>query len=96
MGFRYDGKLQSIHHVEDYEIVDDLTTKIAEMYPDPRPPHFLYTLGPAIRPAKEVKTGPIHGKSRLKCMLDTLLTSDTVAEAHAITKERANAAGISL
>ena len=50
--------------------------------------HFIYKLGPAIKPLKEVKTGNIYRSGRVWAMLDTLLTADTISEARDISKER--------
>ncbi|HEY5589106.1 MAG TPA: hypothetical protein VIK86_09155, partial [Candidatus Paceibacterota bacterium] len=50
--------------------------------------HFVYDLGPAIRPTKEVKTGNIYPSGRVWCHLDTLLTCDTISEARDISRER--------
>ena len=50
--------------------------------------HFIYKLGPAIVPSKEVKTGNIYPNGRVWAMLDTLLTSDTISEARDISKHR--------
>ena len=50
--------------------------------------YFVYKLGPAIIPAKEVKNGKIYPNGRVWAMLDTLLTADTIAEACNISKAR--------
>lgn len=49
---------------------------------------FVYKLGPAIIPPKEVKNGEIYPNGRVWAMLDTLLTSDTISEARDISKNR--------
>lgn len=41
--------------------------------------HFVYTLGPAIKPGHIVKTGNLYANGRVWAMIDTLLTSDTIA-----------------
>lgn len=89
IAFRYHGKLQSIHHIEGYVISTNMHSEIAEM-PDKEwdDPHFIYTLGPAIIPSKEVKTGSIYPNGRVWCHLDTLLTCDTISEARDLTKKR--------
>lgn len=89
LGFRYDGQLQSIHHVEDYVVTKNLHDQIPEL-PDKEEdkPYFVYTLGEPIRPSKVVKTGKIYASGRVRAMIDTLLTSDTIAEARDISKER--------
>ncbi|MBP3327264.1 MAG: hypothetical protein J6L77_12715 [Coprococcus sp.] len=50
--------------------------------------YFVYKLGPAIIPPKEVKNGKIYPNGRVWAMLDTLLTSDTISEARDISKAR--------
>ena len=88
IAFRYDSKLQSIHHVADYEIV----TNLGPVFPDQPDvecgPRFLYHLGPPIRPARETPVGARWRATRVWCFIDTLLTSDTVVEALEITKRR--------
>jgi hypothetical protein len=81
MGFRYDGRLQSIHHVEGAEVIRNFHRHFPE-YPDQEDdPHFLYRLGPPIRPPQEVKTGKIFRNGRKWAMLDLLLTSKTISDA---------------
>jgi hypothetical protein len=75
IAFRYNGQLQSIYHIESYEIVENINNHIPEMSPGIWEPHFLYKLGPAIKPNKTVKTGNIYRNGRVWCMFDTL--SDT-------------------
>lgn len=50
--------------------------------------YFVYKLGPAIIPTKEVENGKIYPNGRVWAMLDTLLTSDTISEARDISKAR--------
>jgi len=90
IAFRYHGKLQSIHHIEGYEIFENPHDKLAEI---PRKvqwgPHFLYTLGPAFSPARELRTGPRIQRNRWAwCMLDTLFTSKTISDAERLSKRR--------
>lgn len=90
IAFRYDGKLQSIHHIEKYTITDNLHPFIPEI-PDVElsEKHFVYDLGPAIIPSKEIRTGKkIVRSNRVWAQLDTLLTSDTITEAMEISKAR--------
>ena len=89
IAFRYDGHLQSIHHVDDYEVITDF----GSFFPDQpseelEEQYFLYYLGPPIRPAKPTRVGARWRAARHWCFIDTLLTSDTVAEALEATKER--------
>lgn len=89
IAFRYYGQLQSIHHIEDYVVTKNLHDEIPEM-PDyiESSDYFIYKLGPGITPTKTVKTGKIYASGRKWAMLDTLFTSDTIAEACNISKER--------
>lgn len=88
IGFRYQGKLQSIHHIEDYEVVTDMHARIPEIPEGTWEPHHLYTLGPAFGPSKEVHTGRIYRNGRVWCMLDTLFTFDTISEARDASQRR--------
>ncbi|HKZ69441.1 MAG TPA: hypothetical protein VJL59_07355 [Anaerolineales bacterium] len=89
LGFRYGGKLQSIHHVEKYQVVNDLSKHIPEIGTDlDSRDHFLYKLGPAIIPDREVRTGNIYRNGRVWAAIDLLLTSKTISEARDLTKKR--------
>lgn len=50
--------------------------------------HYIYKLGPAIKPDHVVKTGGLYASGRVWAMLDTLLTADTIKEASEISKNR--------
>ena len=92
IAFRYDGKLQSIHHIESYAITDNLHTFVPEI-PDAKlsEMYFVYDLGPAIIPSKNIRAGKrVVRAGRVWAQLDTLLTSDTITEAMEISKERKN------
>lgn len=96
LGFRYGGCLQSIRHVESYEIVTRPHDHIPEINPNKDwsdEPHFLYTLGPPIVPSSAVKTGNLYASGRVWAALDLLLTSVTIVEAASKTKERLAKAG---
>ena len=88
LGFRYDGKLQSIHHIESWQIVDNMHEAFPEINAVGWEPHFLYTLGDSIIPQKEVKTGKIYPSGRVWAMLDLLLTCSTISEARDLTQKR--------
>jgi hypothetical protein len=91
LAFRYDGRLQTIHHVEAVIPITDIQTYMPELNPGPwTTPHFLYTLGPAIRPTKRVVTGKFFRNGRVWAMLDLLLTSESIAQARDLTKSRCN------
>ena len=57
IAFRYNGILQSIHHIESYTVTKNLHSAIIEM-PDVEEmdEHFVYNLGEPIIPSKTVKT----------------------------------------
>lgn len=89
IAFRYNGKLQSIHYIEDYEISDNLNNQIPNMPNQPLDsPYLVYTLGPAII-RENVKTGNIVRATRRWAMLDTLLTEDTIYDACELSNRRA-------
>jgi len=92
LGFRYHGQLQSIHHVEGYELVRDMHQAIPEI--DSAQwrarnvgEYIVYKLGEPIRPTHRVTSGPIRN-NRYNVALDLLLTSPSVIEAARKTKER--------
>lgn len=88
LAFRYGGRLQSIHHVEDARVIRNFHPYFHE-YPDKEDrPHFLYRLGPAIHPGHEVRAGKVFRSARVWAMLDLLLTSKTISEAHERSKKR--------
>ncbi|MEX1254728.1 MAG: hypothetical protein WEE64_10340 [Dehalococcoidia bacterium] len=93
IAFRYYGALQSIHHLDDYEVVTNMHERIPEI-PDGEwgEPFFLYTLGPAFAPSHRLPTGKIYPSGRVWCMLDTLFTYPTIAEARDASQARWNAA----
>jgi hypothetical protein len=89
IGFRYDGRLQSIHHVKSSKVVDDLHSEIPEIqHCKWQKGYIIYTLGPSIRPSKEVRTGKIFRAARVQAMLDLLLTCKTISQARNLTQER--------
>lgn len=88
IGFRYDGKLQWIRHVEDFEVVSDLKNRIPGCRFQLKGPHYLYTLGAPIKPAKEVRNGKVRMANRVKAAIDLLLTCDTISEAGERTRKR--------
>lgn len=89
IGFRHHGKVQSVHFVEKVDVVVNLR-KVHKKWPEGSDPVFLYTLGPPMSPAKEVKTGGVFAVNSHFCAIDTLLSGAyaTVAEAVAETNRR--------
>jgi hypothetical protein len=89
IGFRYDGRLQSVHHIDKFEIVQNLAaynSNWLETVSD----RFVYTLGPPMRPPREMRTGKIYRNGRVRCAIDTLLSGefDTISDARDETKRR--------
>jgi len=91
IGFRYHGKLQSVHHIDSYQVTEDLSA-LNPLWPKTVLFHFVYRLGPAMRPASEIRTGNIFRAGRVYCALDTLLSGalKTISEARDETKRRLN------
>lgn len=92
IAFRHDGRLQAIHHVDGVETF----TNPHDIFPHAEdvvvPAHYCLRLGPAIKPGKPVKNGPkIVMNMRVWCMIDTLLSCDTITDALAATKKRLGA-----
>ncbi len=92
IAFRWDGQLQSVHHVDGYEVITDFHPYFQTVPSAEVDPHFLYHLGPPMRPAHAVKTGSIYPSGRVWAHLDLLLTSATISEARDRTKAREKAA----
>jgi hypothetical protein len=88
IAFRYNARLQSIHHIEGYEVFTNPHEKFPEIPEKKWPPHFLYKLGRAFGPANEVRTGKIYPNGRVWCMLDTLFTEETISDARDLSKRR--------
>jgi hypothetical protein len=89
IGFRYNGRLQGVHHVEGSVIVHDLHDAFREAKAGAvTGAHFVHTLGPRIAPPHEVKLGKLHPSGRYYAEIDLLLTSSTVQEAVTATKRR--------
>jgi hypothetical protein len=93
LAFRFKGKLLSVHHVDHYDIDDDLSKyidgidgkqwlrrKVGTM--------LIYKLGPPILPAHDVTVGKIYATGRYWIALDLLLTCKTIFEARNLTKKR--------
>jgi hypothetical protein len=103
LGFRYNGRLQSIHHVEQCECVTDLGMKCPGFIKSKwkrsarsrrSRQYLLYRLGPPICPTQEVRTHNVRTKrrifmnARVWAALDLLLTRKTIAEARDRTQKR--------
>jgi hypothetical protein len=96
LGFRYGGELKSIHHVETYTVINNFAPHFTDKSTPIERPHYLYSLGPAIKPARPVPTNAngnsIWGSGRRWIFIDLLLTAGSVADADYLTKQRLAAA----
>lgn len=97
LGFRFDGKLQQVRHVQDYRVTDDNHAGFEPLkgkvdWSDER--HWVFSLGPVMKPMHEVGTGNLYRAQRVWVALDLLLTCETIAEARDKTKLRLAEAGI--
>jgi hypothetical protein len=89
IAFRYDGRLQTIHHVEGASVFDDPHAMFDDARSSKEESHYLFRLGPAMAPPHEVRNGPkIQRSNRVWCMLDLLLTSATISDAWLETQKR--------
>jgi hypothetical protein len=92
IGFRYDGALQSIHHIVNTTVTKDLAEIAAPGVLPSLPvadPHFIYELGPAIRPSASVPNGARITRSiRVWAAIDALLTSSSISDARKNTRAR--------
>jgi hypothetical protein len=89
LGFRYRGALQSVRHVDAFEVVENLS-KCDKRWPPTDRDYFVYKLGPPMRVAKPVRTSALYRNARVWCAIDTLLSGafETIAEARNETKRR--------
>lgn len=89
IGFRYHGKLQSVHHIDSFEIVVNLA-KYNRLWPKSDSDRFVYRLGPPMRPPSEVRTGNIFRNGRVWCAIDTLLSGafHSISDARDETQHR--------
>ncbi len=94
IAFRYGGALKAIHHIDEAVVTKDLADVApGKLAPCPvAHPHFLYSLGPAMRPHHHVPAGPkVRQSTRVWAALDLLLTAPTITEAMLESKKRAAA-----
>lgn len=88
IAFRYNGKLQSIHHIDKYEVFTNPSLHFSGVPKVTWRPHYLYHLGTAMRPGHVVKLGKIYPSARVWSALDLLLTSKTIQDARDETQKR--------
>lgn len=89
LAFRYGGQLRSVHHVEGYDIVGDLSV-INPNWQAGSGEHLLYRLGSPMRPANPLPNGRVFANGRYWCALDTLLSGayPSIADARDETQRR--------
>ena len=89
VGFRYHGKLQSVHHIESFSVTGNLAT-VNKRWPKTTDNHFVYRLGPAMRPPVEMRAGKVLRNRRVECAIDTLLSGQykTLSDATDESKRR--------
>lgn len=88
IAFRYNKTLQSIHHIENYVITNNLHPYIPEL-PDVTlsQTHIIYTLGPAIIPTNKIRAGKkVRYGRKVWARIDTLFTANTLSEAEEISR----------
>jgi hypothetical protein len=92
IAFRYSGQLQSVHHIESYDVTSDVSLVNKEWLSTDTGDHFVYKLGPAMQPPKAVKTGNLYRNARVSCAIDTLLSGafSTISDARDETNRRLN------
>lgn len=89
IAFRYWGQLQSVHHIRGSTAVRDLSA-VNPLWPESDVDHFIYELGPAMKPPKELRNGKVVRSTRTWCAIDTLLSGEfeTISDAANETKRR--------
>ena len=93
IAFRYKGRLQSVHRIESYEIMPDVSVK-NPLWLNTDSDHFVYKLGPPMRPPIELRAATpddsVKRSARVWCAIDTLLSGEfkTLGEARDATARR--------
>lgn len=90
IGFRFGGRLQSIHHIESYQRVKSPSLINPRWTISAAHEFVVYKLGPAMVPAKPLVNGKIYPTSRFWCAIDTLLSGAycSIAEARSESERR--------
>lgn len=87
IGFRYLAQFRSVHFIERVEVTDHLHL-VDSRWPETNEPNFVYTLGPAMTPAKPMPLGAIHPSMRNWVALDLLLSGKASDYKDAIDRMR--------
>lgn len=91
IGFRYDGKLKYIMHIDSYIITRNFHDVIEFMDDiEMEEEAYVFSLGKRVEPLKEVRTGGVYPSGHNWADIDLLLTCDTVKEAVDLSKSRHN------
>ena len=89
LGFRFDGKLKFIRHVDSYAITRNLKDEVPFMDDvEEDIDYYVFRLGTKIEPTKTVKTGGVYPNGHNWADIDLLLTCDSVKEACDLSKKR--------
>lgn len=91
IAFFVKGKLLSIHHIDSYEVFNNPNDVIAEIEPQMWETHFLYLLDKPINPQANISIEGVSDEVAW-CMIDTLLTCESLKEAIEKTIARENSA----
>ena len=94
LGFRWDGRLQEVAHVESHELFRDPKDILPEAPSDDWGPHVCYHLGSAIHPQGAASSKGLYPQGRNWIALDLLLLCDSIKEALVLTKKRREAGGL--
>ena len=78
-----------MHHIDRFDVVEDLST-YNPLWLKTDGDHFVYRLGPPMRPAREMRTGNLFRNQRVRCAIDTLLSGafHTIRDARDETDRR--------
>ncbi|WP_162405399.1 hypothetical protein [Pseudoxanthomonas jiangsuensis] len=87
IGFRYLSEFRSVHFIERVDVTDHLH-EVDPRWPETSVPNFVYTLGPAMTPAKPMPLGAIHPSMRNWVALDLLLSGKASDYKDAIDRMR--------
>ena len=82
IAFTDQGKLSGIHWVRSVKTMIHPETTFSELPPSKGQEFLVYELGESFVPSKDVRVGKIAWGKFTSCMLDTLFTSKTIADAH--------------
>ena len=89
IGFRFDGVLKYVCHIDSYVITRNLKEEVPFMDDvEEKCDYYVFRLGTKIEPSKTVKTGGVWPNGHNWADIDLLLTCDSVKEACDLSKKR--------